>query len=52
MIRIDEYREDGVLVVKAGMPGLDPEKDVELTVTDHVLRIVAQRHEEQTGDAA
>jgi len=47
LIRIDEYREDGVLVVKAEMPGLDPEKDVELTVTDHVLHIAAQRREEE-----
>ena len=47
LIRIDEYREDGVLVVKAEMPGLDPDKDVELTVTDHVLHIAAQRREEE-----
>jgi HSP20 family protein len=47
LIRVDEYREDGALVVKAEMPGIDPDKDVELTVTDHVLHIAAQRREEE-----
>jgi HSP20 family protein len=47
LIRVDEYQEDGVLVVKAEMPGIDPDKDVELTVTDNVLHIAAERREEE-----
>lgn len=47
LIRVDEYQEDGVLVVKAEMPGIDPDKDVELTVSDNVLHIAAQRREEE-----
>jgi HSP20 family protein len=47
LIRVDEYHEDGVLVVKAEMPGIDPDKDVELTVSDHVLHIAAVRREEE-----
>ena len=45
-MRVEEYQEDGHLVVKAEMPGLDPEHDVEITVQDHVLRIRAERREE------
>jgi HSP20 family protein len=47
MIPIDEYREEGALVVRAELPGIDPEKDVELTVTDHMLHIEAERREEE-----
>ncbi len=47
-IPVDEYRQDGSLVVRAELPGIDPDKDVEVTVTDGVLHIVAQRREEET----
>jgi HSP20 family protein len=50
MIRVDEYREDGVLVVRAEMPGISAD-DVELTVSDHVLHIAADRRvEEETEE--
>lgn len=45
--RIEEYREDGTLVVKADLPGLDPEKDVEITISDGQLTIHAERHREE-----
>jgi HSP20 family protein len=47
MIRVDEYRENGTLVVRADLPGIDPEKDVELTVADGMLHISAERREEE-----
>jgi HSP20 family protein len=46
-IAVDEYQEDGVLVVRAELPGIDPDKDVELTVTEGMLQIQAERHEEE-----
>jgi HSP20 family protein len=33
LIRVEEYREDGTLVIHADLPGIDPEKDVELTAS-------------------
>lgn len=45
-LRVEEYQEDGELVVKAELPGIDPEDDVEITVTDHTLRLRAQRRKE------
>ena len=47
MIRVDEFRENGTLVVRAELPGVDPEKDVELTVSDGMLHIKAERREEE-----
>jgi HSP20 family protein len=43
LIRVEEFREDGTLVVRAELPGVDPEKDVELTVSDGMLHIEAER---------
>jgi len=47
MIRVEEFHDDGTLVVRADLPGIDPEKDVELTVADGMLRIEAERREEE-----
>jgi HSP20 family protein len=47
LIRVDEFRENGSFVVRAELPGVDPEKDVELTVVDGTLRIAAERREEE-----
>lgn len=47
LIKVDEYREDGTLVVRAELPGIDPDEDVELTVTDGMLHIEAERSEEE-----
>jgi HSP20 family protein len=44
-MRIEQFREDDKLVVKAELPGIDPEKDVEITVTGDVLRVRAERQE-------
>lgn len=47
VIRVEEYREDGTLVVRADLPGIDPGKDVELTISHRMLHIEAQRREEE-----
>ncbi len=47
LIRVDQVRQDGALVVRAELPGIDPDKDVELTVSDGVLRIDAERRQEE-----
>ncbi len=43
-MRVEEFREDGTLVIRADLPGVDPDTDVELTVSDGMLRIDADRH--------
>jgi HSP20 family protein len=47
-IRVEEFEEDSTLVVRAEMPDLDPDKDVEIDVSDQTVRIrVLGRHEPQ-----
>jgi HSP20 family protein len=45
-IRIEDFVEDGTYVLRAEMPGIDPEKDVEVEVIDDVLTIRGERREE------
>ena len=47
LIRVEEFREDGTVVIRADLPGIDPDKDVELTVSDGMLHIEAERREEE-----
>ncbi|WP_329241538.1 Hsp20/alpha crystallin family protein [Streptomyces sp. NBC_01478] len=47
-IRIEEHLADGTYVVRAELPGIDPAKDVEITVTEGVLTLRAERSEETT----
>lgn len=46
-IRVEEMVDGNTLVVRAGLPGIDPEKDVDVTVTDGVLTIKGERQEKK-----
>ncbi|MFP3712603.1 Hsp20/alpha crystallin family protein [Puerhibacterium sp. TATVAM-FAB25] len=53
LIPVEEEHGEGALVVRAELPGVDPHKDVDITVEDGILTIVAQRQErsqEQRGE--
>ncbi|MGH3988296.1 MAG: Hsp20/alpha crystallin family protein [Actinomycetes bacterium] len=45
-IRIEDRLEDDRYVVRAELPGIDPEKDVQITIADGVLSVSAERHEQ------
>jgi HSP20 family protein len=47
VIHVDEFRDNGTLVIRAELPGIDPDKDVALTVTEGMLTIAAERHEDK-----
>jgi HSP20 family molecular chaperone IbpA len=47
LIRVEDTLADGEYIVRAELPGLDSEKDLSLTVLDGVLRIQAERREEE-----
>jgi HSP20 family protein len=52
-IKVEEFVEDGMVVVRAEVPGVDPDKDIEVRVEDGALHMRAERrHEEkeQTKD--
>lgn len=42
-LRLEEYEEGGTLVLRTEAPGIDPDKDVEITIADGLLRIRAHR---------
>jgi HSP20 family protein len=44
-IRVEELVEDDTLVIRAELPGIDPEKDVEVSISGGVLHIAATRNE-------
>lgn len=48
-MRVEDYVSDGRYIVRAELPGVDPAKDVEVTVAKGILTISAERREEETG---
>src|SRR2546423_6770955 len=49
LIRVEDFLTDEEYLLRAEVPGLDPDKDVQVTVDEGVLTIGAQRHEYQQG---
>jgi len=52
-LRLEEFVDGSTLVIRAEMPGIDPDRDVDITVHDGSLRIRAtrrcERKEEDQG---
>ncbi|MFI9100981.1 Hsp20/alpha crystallin family protein [Streptomyces fildesensis] len=48
-IRIEQQLADGTYVVKAELPGIDPDQDVEISIDGDVLTIRAERAEKPEG---
>ncbi len=46
LIRVQENWDDGTLVVRAELPGIDPDNDIRLTVVNGRLVIEAENHQE------
>ena len=49
VFRVEEAIQDDRYVVRAELPGLDPEKDIEVTVDGRILTIHAERLQEDSG---
>ena len=47
LIRIEDVLTDNEYVLRAELPGMNPEKDITVTVNDGVLRIRAERSEDE-----
>jgi HSP20 family protein len=48
-IKVEEYVEDDHFMIRAELAGIDPEKDVEVTVGSGYLTIRAERHDKTEG---
>jgi HSP20 family molecular chaperone IbpA len=46
-IPVESFMRDGAYVVRADLPGIDPEKDIEVEVDGDVLTIHGERREEE-----
>jgi HSP20 family protein len=46
-MRLEEFVEDGRYVVRAELPGMDPENDIDIEVDDGVMTIRAERRQEK-----
>lgn len=44
-LRVEEYRDGDSLVVRAELPGIDPDRNVDVSVSDGILHIRAEREE-------
>lgn len=47
-IRVEEEMVGDDLVIRAELPGIDPDKDVDITVDDDVMTMTAERRKEET----
>lgn len=45
LMHVEEYLDGDTCVIRAELPGIDPDKDVEISVSDGVLRLRAEREE-------
>jgi HSP20 family molecular chaperone IbpA len=50
MMRVEEYVDDGHHVIRAELPGIDPDKDITVTIDSGVLTVKAERREEKKGE--
>lgn len=48
--RVEDYTDDGHYMIRAELPGVDPEKDLDVSVDAGVLTIRAERREESKQD--
>ena len=44
-MRVEEFTRDGSFVIRAELPGIDPDQDVEITLKDRMLTIAGKREE-------
>lgn len=49
-IRLEDFMKDDRYVLRAELPGVDPDKDVEITVDNGILTIHAERRQETTEE--
>ena len=45
LMRVEEFVEGDTCVIRAELPGIDPDKDVEISVSDGIMHLQAVRRE-------
>lgn len=49
VLRVEDYVKDGCYVLRAEIPGIDPEKDIDVSLSGGVLTIRADKRHEMEG---
>jgi HSP20 family protein len=49
-LRIEEFQDGNTLVVRTDLPGIDPETDIDINVSEDTLQITARRAEPASKD--
>jgi HSP20 family protein len=49
-MHLEEFVEDGTCVIRAELPGVDPDKDIDITVANGMVHLQAQREERKEED--
>jgi HSP20 family protein len=49
-MRVEEFVEDGTLVVRVEIAGIDPDKDLDLSLEGDMLHVRAERREEEKAE--
>jgi HSP20 family protein len=49
-IRIEEFSKNGNFIIRAELPGIDPDKDVQINIRDGMLTIEGKREEHTESD--
>lgn len=44
-MRVEEYVEDGTWVLRAELPGVDPQQDIDISVAEGIMHLRAERQE-------
>jgi len=47
LMRVEDYDDEGRYVLRIEMPGIDPDKDLDIAISDGVLTVKAERREEK-----
>ncbi|GEM_PF-3483362 len=50
LLLVDEFEQDGTLVIQADAPGIDPERDLEVTTSEGMLRIRVHAHADEGAE--
>ena len=50
LLKVEEYRDGDAVVIRADIPGIDPDKDVEIDILDGNLRVSAERRKEKVEE--
>ena len=49
-VAVEEFTENGQIVVRAELPGADPDRDIDVSIDGGNLRIRAERRDEKTTE--